>query len=65
MQFTIGDLVFLLSKCHIPTSGIVFGVGKCHIATTRVVYGFATDMFHGVVIEEVCARWRCMVWCSP
>jgi hypothetical protein len=44
--------MFLLSKHHIPTSGIVYGVGKCHIATSKVIFGVVNDTFHWVAIEE-------------
>lgn len=44
--------MFLISKHHIPTSGIVYDVGKCHIATSKIIFGVANDTFHWVVIEE-------------
>ncbi len=47
MQFDKDDLVFLLSKHHITTIGT-----KHHIATNGIVFGVASNMFHGVVIED-------------
>jgi hypothetical protein len=41
--------MFLLSKCHTITIGTKT---KSHIATNGVVFGVASNMFHGVVIED-------------
>jgi hypothetical protein len=47
VQFDEGDLVFLLSKRQTITIGM-----KRHIAANGVVFGVASNMFHGVVIED-------------